>query len=271
MICGLVLGIYYLTVFRPLAHRAATLDRPLVTDWNRLMATNRASTATEGLDLENCQQRLLDLKQQATNLETAERLVGGRLQLPPAVQRRMTAPFQLIDYQNERLARIAQLMTAAKAKGTTLAPSSTNGLPEFVVDVPQPAMLWPRLALAYQLLLTAVECQVGTIQALYQLPHIPHTAGPDRSRVLYEMPMQLELIGDMHAVSRFLATLPLRPDELAVVGLATTLTNKPPLFIRQILLRKHSPEHPHEVDLQLTVSGFVTAPQDVTSVDRDDP
>ena len=44
--------------------------------------------------------------------------------------------------------------------------------------------------------------------------------------------------------------------ELDTVGLAGALTNKPVFFIDQVLARKHSPERPGDVLLDLSVSGY---------------
>jgi len=61
----------------------------------------------------------------------------------------------------------------------------------------------------------------------------------------------------MDSISRFLVSLPLLPAELPSAGLGPGLTNKPALFIDQVLLRKYAPERPHDAQLELTVCGFV--------------
>jgi hypothetical protein len=83
--------------------------------------------------------------------------------------------------------------------------------------------------------------------------------------------MRLELIGPMDAVSRFLVSLPLLPAELPRVGLGPGLTNKPALFIDQVLLRKYAPERPHEAQLELTVCGFVPWTQDAGKLESARP
>jgi hypothetical protein len=68
------------------------------------------------------------------------------------------------------------------------------------------------------------------------------------------------MVGPMNALMRFLVSLPLRPPELKAVGLEA-LTNKPALFVGRILLRKHAPDRPNDVHLEMTLSGMVSAPQ----------
>jgi hypothetical protein len=65
--------------------------------------------------------------------------------------------------------------------------------------------------------------------------------------------------------------LPLRASELKQVGFGETLTNKPVVFINQIMLRKHSAERAHEVHLEASLSSFVpleAAPAEPTAAKR---
>jgi hypothetical protein len=254
---AVALAVCYFAVFQRLAHRAAGRDKELTNAWQRFVATAQAGPATAGLNLTNCEELLRQLQASATNLTTAERLVQSRIGLPAEVRAKLSEAFWLIDFQNERFQRAAQLAQLAKEKGVALEPGATNGLPEYLADMPNPALLWPRLYLADQLLLTAIHCKVGALRALDQLPAISHRAGATQSVFLAELPMRLDLIGPMDSVSRFLASLPLLATELQGAGLAPGLTNKPALFISQVLLRKHAPDRPHDVQLELTVCGFV--------------
>jgi len=256
VLLGVLFGAYYLFGFLRLSREAAALDRPLVNVWERYLATNAASQANVGLDLRNPEEAQRQLRASASLLEKAGRLVQSRVELPKDLEERMRDPFQLLDFQDERHQKTAQLARLAAANGVALEPGATNGLPEYAIDMPQPAFLWPRLHLANQLLLSAVHCKVSALKSLTQLPALAHRSTIDDAVFLQELPMRLELVGPMDAVSRFLVSLALRGPELKTVGLAEALTNKPALFIDHLLLRKHSAERPHEVSLDLTVSGF---------------
>jgi hypothetical protein len=254
---AVALAVYYFAVFQRLSYRAAGRDKELTNAWQKFVAVGQAGSATQGLNLTNCEELLRQMQAGATNLATAGRLVQSRIGLPAEVRAKMREPFWLIDFQNERFQRTAQLAQLAKEKGVALEPGATNGLPEYLADMPTPELLWPRLYMANHLLLTAVQCKVGTLRSLNQLPSISHRAAATRSLFLEELPMHLELIGPMDSVSRFLVSLPLLATELQAVGLAPGLTNKPALFIDQVLLRKYAPDRPHDVQLELTVCGFV--------------
>jgi hypothetical protein len=90
-----------------------------------------------------------------------------------------------------------------------------------------------------------------------QLPPVSH-ASRREGRVLFEeIPMRIEVLGPIEAVSRFLTSLPLRGAELEATQLAAVLTNKPPLFINHLLARKAAPDKPGDVRVELVVSGFV--------------
>jgi len=251
------LAVYYFAVFQRLSHRAAGLDRELTNTWQRFVVAGQAGPATEGLNLTNCEELLSRLDAGITNLTTAQRLVQSRIGLPAEVRAKMGESFWLIDFQNERFQRAAQLAQLAKEKGVALEPGATNGLPEYAADMPAPALLWPRLHMANHLLLTAIHCKVGALRSLSQLPSLSHRAAANQSVFLEELPMRLELIGPMDSISRFLVSLPLLPAELPSAGLGPGLTNKPALFIDQVLLRKYAPERPHDAQLELTVCGFV--------------
>jgi len=253
---AVALAVYYFAVFQPLSRRAAGRDKELTNTWQKFIAAAQAGPATAGLNLTNCEELLRQLQADATNLATAERLVQSRIGLPAEVRAKMSGAFWLIDFQNERFQRAAQLAQLAKEKGVALEPGVTNGLPEYLADMPNPALLWPRLYLADQLLLTAIHCKVGALRSLNQLPSISHRAAA-QSLYLEELPMRLDLTGPMDSVGRFLGSLPLLATELAGAGLGPGLTNKPALFINHVLLRKYAPDRPHDVQLELTVCGFV--------------
>jgi len=254
---AVALAVYYFAVFQPLSRRAAGRDKELTSAWQKFVAAAQASPATAGLNLTNCGELLRQLQAGATNLTTAERLVQSRIGLPAEVRAKMSEAFWLIDFENERFQHAAHLAQLAKQKGVALETGATNGLPEYLADMPNPALLWPRLYLADQLLLTAIHCKVGALRSLNQLPSITHRAGAAQGLLLEELPMRIDLIGPMDAVSRFLASLPLLATELASAGLGPGLTNKPALFIDHVLLRKYAPDRPHDVQLELTVCGFV--------------
>ncbi|HNQ90127.1 MAG TPA: hypothetical protein PKM73_16035 [Verrucomicrobiota bacterium] len=262
---AMLLAAAYALVFRPLRQYAAELDKPLVYAWNSLALTNKTADACEGLDATNAAARLQTIRTALTNLESAQRLLEARLALAPEVLTRLNEPFQLIDFQNERQLQANLLARTAKEAKIALEPAATNGLPQYTADLEDPRLLWARLHVAQQLLLTAIHARVAGLRSLTQLPPRPAPAdAPARS--FAELPMQLEVFGPTDALSRLLNSLPLRGPELDVTGLAAALTNKPVLFVDRLLLRKHSPERPEDALLEIVVVGSAPLPPALTGV-----
>ncbi len=258
-LAGLLLALYYAFVFQPLSRRVASLDQPLTNAWHRLVMTNRAHEACAGLGLSEASRRVDELRGAWNHFEAAQRMVASRLQLPQEINARLAEPFQLIDFQNDRSRQAEALVRLAKEQGVACDLAAVNGLPEYSVDLVDPRLLWPRLFFARQLLLAAVHCKVGGLRALIQLPSIDHRADRSGDGLLEELPMRLELFGPAEAVARFVTSLPLRGDDLNAVGLGAVLTNKPIFLVDQVFARKHSPESPGDVLLELSVSGWVLA------------
>ncbi len=253
----LVLALTYVAAYQPLARRAESLDKSLRLAWEQFAATNRSSEATAGVKLENLGARLKALDASAADLAALRLLIDQRLALPADVRDQLQAPFQLIDFENERLLRAESLAALAKQQKVVFEPGATNGLPQYLGETGGSALLWPRLYFATQVLLLAAHTQVGSVRELTQLPDVDHRSAFDGHREFQEMPMRITLVGDLEPVGRFLTSLPLRGAELEATGLATVLTNKPALFIDHLLTRKAAPDRPGDVLVEVEVSGFV--------------
>jgi hypothetical protein len=235
------------------------LDQPLRQAWESFAATNLSSEATSGVTLDNFATRLAAVESSATELSHLRGLIEQRLALPTNVLDQMRSPFQLIDFENERLLRGESLQALAKARKIGFTPGASNGLPRYSAELSPAAqpLLWPRLHFTTQLLLTAMHSQVGAVLELAQLPPVTHRSRRDGRVLLEEIPMRIEVLGSIEAVSRFLTSLPLRGAELDAAQLTTVLSNKPPLFINHLFARKAAPDRPADIKVELEVSGFV--------------
>jgi hypothetical protein len=107
----------------------------------------------------------------------------------------------------------------------------------------------------------ALQARVTTVSVVRLPPIQFHTGGTNASQWLVEIPAQIELAGPAPVVARLLEALPLRPEEIKARGLPEALPGKPVLLLRGLLLRKEAREKLDQVRLQLSVSGFVTAPR----------
>ena len=168
----------------------------------------------------------------------------------------MNAPFQLVEYQNERSKQLDELSSLAKQQQVTVEPAVFAGFPEHTADVRQPALLWAALSAIDGLLRTAFQCKITAIHSLevpLALTNAPPTNGLDR---LAEIPLQIEFTASATNAIRFLQCLPLRAEEIRAAGLPEAPTNKPVLFVDRLVVRKQSPDKPDEVRLSLRAIGF---------------
>jgi hypothetical protein len=254
----LVLALVFVLAYQPLARRAELMDKPLRQAWEAFARTNQSSVATAGIPEDKLPAQLQVLEQAAADLDGVRRLAFNRIELSAPVLGHLQAPFQLIDFDNERLRVADEVVALAKSRKVQLQPAVTNGLPAYPSDS-APAFLWPRLHMAQHVLLIAIHCQLDAILDLNQLPAVSHRAPQDDHRIFEEMPMRVEVSGAVEPLARFLTSLPLRGGELDQTNLAGVLTNKPALFISRILLRKAAPDRPNDARLEIVVSGFVPA------------
>ncbi|MCP5516116.1 MAG: hypothetical protein H7A45_02535 [Verrucomicrobiales bacterium] len=255
----LFLSIGYVGVLRPASQRSIELDRVLTNLWHSVVVSNATFAACAGVNPENFSDRLKALNRTQDEVGEARKLIDARVALPEEVAGRLKAPFQLLDFQSERQVLAEQLAAEAKAAGVGFQPAATNGLPQYLAETSNPALLWPRLFLSGELLRTAIACRVGEVRMLQQLPASDLVADAEVAGYI-ELPVQVEIAGQLEGVLRLLSCIPLRGTEFGEVDLAVTLTNKPALFLSRILARKASAERPTEVRLEAVVSGFVPLP-----------
>jgi hypothetical protein len=256
-LAGLVLGFYYVFVFLPLARRADSLDAPLNQAWHRL-ATALDQTNAGSLDFRQITNQLAETRQALLLIENARKRTIARLELAPELRARLNTPFQLVDYQNERSKDMDRLEHAATRKKLALDPAVFSGFPEHTADIEEPALLWAALAFTDNLLDTAMNCDVSSIQSLEVPLVLTNAPGPESSGRWAELPLQLEFTGSADNVARVLQSLPLRGDELSAASLPEAPAGKLPLFIERLILRKQSPEKVDEVRVWLRVVGFVS-------------
>ena len=253
---GGVLGLIYLFAFIPLDRKAESLDAPLEQSWRRLAAALGQTNALT-LDFVSLTNQFKETRTALAAFENARKQAQARVELDEALRAELSAPFQLVDYQNEAGRRMDVLTRLAKQESVVLEPAVLTGFPEQSTEVREPALLWAELAFLDSLLTTAIHAKVATIHFIGAQMPLTNAPPAVSGRALAGLPMQIELTGAIANVARFLQTLPLRADEINAAGLPASSTNKPALFIDRIKLRKQAPEKPDEVRLSLRVVGFV--------------
>ncbi len=251
-----LLAIYYGTVYRPLVNRAAALDAPLTNVWQKLVSSPVTPTP-HGPDLSGIHRNFENARESLGELQRATRTLSARLALHPETRRRMNEPFQLIDYQDERQSRIVELNQLAKQQHVKVDKAVWDAIPEYTADVRQPELLWAQLDAVHHLLTTALRCKIGAVNRVYLPPVRPHLMPETDETFLYELPVRVELIGSMTSIGQLMGSLPRRSAEMGALGLAEGVTNKMPLFVRGLMLRKSSVEMPGEVSLDLQAAALV--------------
>jgi hypothetical protein len=255
-LAGLGLGAYYLFVFLPLGHQARSLDGPLQRALTRL-AISLEQTNAGTIDFMHITNQLAETRQALGMLESAKQKAAARLELGAVVRAKMNAPFQLVEYENERSKLMEELTKLAKQNQATLDPPVLAGFPEQTADTKQPELLWPALSLINDLLRAAIQCKVAAIHSLEVPLAITNAPSVNPNDRLAEIPIQIEFTGPVANVSRLIQSLPLRADEIRSAGLPEAAADKPALFIDRLIIRKQSPDKPDEVRVSLRALGFV--------------
>jgi hypothetical protein len=255
-LAGLALAAYYLLAFEPLARRARNLDEPLNLAWRRL-AISMEQTNSLGLDFQLLTNQLAETRQSLAILEKAKQEAAVRLQLNPALQAKMGSTFQLVDYQNERSKQMDDLDRRAKAEKVAIEPLFWSGFPEHTADATDPAILWPALAYTQALLDTALRCKISAIHALEVPVALTNSPVLEPGGRWDEIPVQVEFTATADAAVHLLQSLPLRPEEIVTAGLPAAATNKLPMFIDRLIVKKQTPEKTDEVRVWVRALGYV--------------
>ena len=253
---ALGIAIYYVVVFVPLAHRASSVDEPLKKAWRRLSASLDETNATT-LDFTQITNQFSATRQQLTLLEDAKKKALAHLELPADLRSKLSAPFQLIDYQNERSKQIDELDSQTKKQKVAVDPVVYAGFPEHTADMPEPVLLWAALAMTTDVLDTAVRCKVAAIHSLEVAVTLTNSVNPEVSARWAEIALQLEFTAPAESALHVVESLPLTAQEIRAAGLPPATNPKSPLFIDRLIIRKETPEKLDEVRIWLRATGFV--------------
>lgn len=256
-LAGLALALYYALVFVPLQHRAENMDVPLQKDWLKLCTALQLPSAG-AIDFRHITNQLAETRQMLSLLDNARQKTAARLELGGAVTARMNAPFQLVEYENERSQRMDDLDRLASRQQVPISPAVFAGFPEHTADVKQPELLWAALSLVNGLLTTALSSNVVAIHSLQvSLALTNDSPTADTTGRWTEVPIQVEFSAPVAGAIRFLRSLPLRTEEARTAGLPGVPADKAPLFIDGLILKKQTPDKPGEIRVWVRAVGFV--------------
>ena len=253
---GLGLAAYYFSIFHPLAQRAVEADKPLREAWDKLSAA-RIRGGGPRLDLVEMDQQIRQAKAAVTALDRSQERILTSIDSDSAARLKNHEPFQLVDFQIEKLLHIEELGRAAGQSNVSILPTVFANFPEYRADRGIPELLWGQLTFVDQLFSTAIRCKVASIQSLDLPPYTAHARSTNEPAFLYEIPMRVEMTGSMESISKLLASLPLRSQETTAANLPQAPVDKPALFVQRFILTKNSPTNPDEAHLDLRACGFV--------------
>src|ERR1043166_3469212 len=128
-VAGLILLAYIFVVYLPLSRRAKSLEEPVQKAWRRLAAA-LDQTNTTTIDFAQLTNQLSETRQALAVLENTKKEAAARLGLSSNLQEKLTAPFQLVDYENARSKQLDELERQAKEQKITVDPAVYSGFPE---------------------------------------------------------------------------------------------------------------------------------------------
>jgi hypothetical protein len=252
----IVLAAYYFLVFLPLSRRAGSYDAPLLKSWRSLAATLEAGHSNT-IDFIRITNQLSETRQSLAALEDAKKQTATRLELSSSLRARLLAPFQLVDYENERGKQMDELIRAAGKQKIALDPAVLEGFPEHTTDIREPALLWAALAFTDELLGLAVACKVSAIHSLevpLTMTNSPASEVPGRWA---EIPVQIEFTAPAEKAFQLIQSLPLRAEEARAAGLPATSPDRTPFFVDRLMIKKQSSEKLEDVHVWLRAVSFV--------------
>jgi hypothetical protein len=255
-LAGLALGAYYLLVFLPLAHRADSLDEPLRKAWHKLTFSLDQTNSTT-LDFSQITNQLNETRQEIRLIEEIKKKAAARLDLPAALRSKISAPFQLVDYQNERSKRIDELDKVCRQQQVGIDPMVYVGFPEYSAGMREPSLLWAALEFTDVLLGTAVRCKIGAVQSLEVAVAVTNSVALEPSSRWAEIALQAEFTGPGDHALNMLRSLPLQADEIRAAGLPPCADPKAPLFLDRLIIRKETAEKTDQVRVWVRAVGFV--------------
>lgn len=255
-LAGVAMALYYVFVYVPLDHRSKELNDPLQKSW-RALATSIGQSNAMAIDFLHITNQLSETREALKSLQDAKSRAFRRLELSEELRGKLNANFQLVEYQIARSQQMDELVSLSKKQNVTIEPAVLAGFPEHTVEVTQPELLWASLNMVKGVLITAVQSKVSAIHSLDVPMVLTNNMVTSASWMVSAIPLQIELTGPAPAMAQFLRSLPFRGDEMKALGLPDAPTDKPPLFVDGIVIRKQGPEKADEVHLTLRVLGFV--------------
>lgn len=244
---------YFLFVYRPLNARTKEKDSLLRQTWSRIETIDRKKQAPDRRDFNRISKRL---KLLAPNMESVKQELLSRVKIDSSY-RDKSPEFQLVDYQNHRQEIIESLDKLAQTRQSQIPPSVFEGFPAYHSDLSHPNYLWIELSLTQHLLQSMIHVDVESISKLSVQRQRTPLADVDRPPPLIPVISEIQFTCDSGSLFRLLLMLPLRAEEIQKELNIDYPSNKPSLYVDQILIQKNSPEKPARIAVWMKTVGFI--------------
>ena len=246
---------YFLFVYRPLNARTKEKDSLLRQTWSRLETIHSKQQTPDRTDFNPISQ---SLKQLAPTMEGVKRALLSRIEIDEFYREKsMEIQLQLVDYQNHRQEVIESLDKLAQARQSRIPSSVFEALPAHHSDLPDPNYLWVELALTQHLLQSMIYADVESISKLSVQRQSAPAAVAGQLSPLIPVVSEVRFVCESGSLFRLLLMLPLRAEEIQKELAIDYPSNKPSLYVDQILIQKNSTERPARVSVWMKIVGFI--------------
>ena len=251
---------YYLGYFRPLADREEAMTAPLDEAQQEINEAARHDAALAGLTPAELLLNQRQLDRTATNLVSARETLTERYSLTGDLYARMSAPFQLIDYQNARLDVVDRVSREAAERKVKLATAVVTGLPQYRYGEIRPGILWGQLAASEAVLRAAIAAGVESIPNVGAPSIIVHRSRVDGRITLLEVPVRITVEGNGNALARFLVSLTTDAAQQKELGW-TDEVPRVVVTLTRLLARRMEATPTDKLSLEIEVSTFTRYPE----------
>lgn len=184
---------------------------------------------------------------------------GQTLQFSPEVRESINRQFQLIDFQERRFLLTEQIRALASEHEVTLFEGWEAMLPSHSSEVARPYLLWAQLAVMDQLLRAAIGAGVTSVDGVELIATDRMETSREGVARPHEIPVRMQLTGDMESIHRIIMCLPLRADEMKDLHFEWAEGPKSSFFLSRFILKKSSRERADEVSLDFVAGGYLDA------------
>ena len=254
ILCLLVLGttILFFGIYKLLCLWSDSLEQPVRDAYKELESLNVKNRAELGFDLNTANSNLIVAQNIYAKVQQLESDITRAISIPQSVREKLYLPFQLLDYEQERLNIMDDFLRLAEAQKITIDQAFLSGLPDYVIGRENPSLLWPQLYIAKKILTLAFNAKPAVLKSASALPVVLYSVTNSNKGVIAEVPIYIEFYSTSEAALSFLYSIPWQYTNLNSVA---TNNFDSSLFIQRVMIRSIT-NNVNWVSLEAVISGF---------------